>query len=59
MPHSADDLFPEESLTLSGEQGAVFFSARLGMQLNNSRYTNLRKLGRGKLSCTWLASDFS
>ncbi|KAG1852680.1 kinase-like protein [Suillus subluteus] len=57
MSLSTDDLFPEEPLTLSGEQGAGFFPARLGMQLNNSRYIILRKLGRGEFSSTWLASD--
>jgi serine/threonine-protein kinase SRPK3 len=49
--------FPEEPLTLSGEEGGGFFPARLGMPLNSSRYTILRKLGRGQFSSTWLASD--
>ncbi|KAJ8590256.1 kinase-like protein, partial [Rhizopogon salebrosus TDB-379] len=49
--------FPEEPLTLPGEDGGGFFPARLGMPLSSSRYTILRKLGRGQFSSTWLASD--
>ncbi|KAG1877229.1 hypothetical protein F4604DRAFT_1758601 [Suillus subluteus] len=57
MPLQTDIPFPEETLTLSEEQDAGFFPARLGLQLNNSCYTIFRKLGRGEFSSTWLASD--
>ncbi|OJA14154.1 hypothetical protein AZE42_09595 [Rhizopogon vesiculosus] len=51
------NLFPEEPLALSAEEGFGFFPAHLGTLLNNSRYEVLRKLGRGQFSSTWLASD--
>jgi hypothetical protein len=49
--------FPEEPLASSGDEGFGFFPACLGMLLNDSRYEILRKLGRGRFSSTWLASD--
>jgi len=53
----AANAFPEEPLSLSGEQGFGFFPARVGLLLNNGRYEILRKLGRGQFSSTWLVSD--
>ena len=49
--------FPEEQLSLSGEQGFGFFPAHLGLLLKDGRYELLRKLGRGKYSSTWLVLD--
>lgn len=50
-------IFPEEPLSLSGDQGCGFFLGRIGLLLNNGRYEILRKLGRGRYSNTWLVSD--
>jgi serine/threonine-protein kinase SRPK3 len=49
--------FPEEPLSLSGEQGYGYFPARGGLLLNDGRYEIVRKLGRGQFSTTWLVSD--
>jgi serine/threonine-protein kinase SRPK3 len=49
--------FPEEQLSLSGEQRCGFFPARLGLLLKDGRYELLRKLGRGRYSSTWLVLD--
>lgn len=58
MSSPDETMFSEEPLFLSGEQGFGFFPARPGLLLNDGRYEVLRKLGRGQLSSTWLASDF-
>jgi serine/threonine-protein kinase SRPK3 len=51
-----DTIFPEEPLSLSGDQGFGFFPGRIGLLLNG-RYEILRKLGRGQYSTIWLVSD--
>jgi len=56
MSSSISNPFPEEPLTESEEEGSGFFPASLGMLLR-SRYTVLRKLGRGENSTTWLVVD--
>jgi hypothetical protein len=64
-PHSAyqasEDLkglqWPEESLTSTANEGAGFYSARLGETFDDGRFVITRKLGWGGFSSVWLARD--
>ncbi len=57
MPPPDVTTFPEEPLSLSGDQGFGYFPARAGLLLNDGQYEILRKLGHGQFSSIWLVSD--
>jgi hypothetical protein len=56
-PSLGPNVFPEEPLTRSAEDGFGFFPASPGLQVKDGRYEVLRKLGRGQHSSTWLVLD--
>ncbi|KAN0125243.1 kinase-like protein, partial [Russula decolorans] len=47
----------EESLTSTANEGAGFYSARLGETFDDGRFVITRKLGWGGFSSVWLARD--
>ncbi|KAG2040023.1 hypothetical protein BDR03DRAFT_980352 [Suillus americanus] len=50
--HATPESRVQTDIPFPEEQGAGFFPARLELQLDNSRYTILRKLGRGEFPST-------
>jgi hypothetical protein len=49
--------WPEESLTSTVNEGAGFYSVRLGETFDDGRFVITRKLGWGGFSSVWLARD--
>lgn len=49
--------WPEESLTITTNEGGGFYPARLGETFDSGRFVITRKLGWGGFSSVWLARD--